>query len=79
MPRYRFTQTYQSSYGDGKEGDEIDCPESAADDINRDAPGTLVPVRAKAEPKADEDAAETHSLDAPPADRMQRTSKKRSA
>lgn len=47
MPEYRFTQRYRSSYGAGDEGDVVDLTDEQAADINRDSPGTLVPVEAE--------------------------------
>jgi hypothetical protein len=43
--RYTATQSYKSSYLPGgiAAGEVIDLTESEAEDINRDAPGTLVP------------------------------------
>jgi len=64
MARYRFQQTYRSSYGAGTEGDEVELTIEQAADINRDAPGTLVMAR---EHKAD---ADTRAPDAPAHDRQ---------
>ena len=64
MARYRFQQTYRSSYGAGTEGDEVELTIDEAQAINRDAPGTLVMVR---EHKAD---ADTRAPDAPAHDRQ---------
>jgi hypothetical protein len=43
--KYTATQSYKSSYLPGgiAAGEVIDLTESEAEDINRDAPGTLVP------------------------------------
>lgn len=71
MPAYQFQQTYRSSYGRGDEGDVVDLTEQQAADINRDAPGTLVPHTAKP------DDAETRALDAPPANRQVTGGRKR--
>lgn len=59
MARYRFQQTYKSSYGAGTEGDEVELTDEQAHDINRDAPGTLAPVEA-----------DTRAPDAPAHDRQ---------
>lgn len=68
MPRYRFTQTYRSSYGAGDRDQVIELDETQAANINRDAPGTLEPV------------AETRAPDAPPHDRqIARAPQKRTA
>lgn len=64
MARYRFQQTYRSSYGAGTEGDEVDLTIEQAHDINRDAPGTLVMVRER------HDDADTRAPDAPAHDRQ---------
>jgi hypothetical protein len=48
MAEYVFTQRYRSSYGHGDQGDVVDLTEAEAADINRDAPGTLEVVEAKA-------------------------------
>lgn len=65
---FRVTQNYQSSLGAYAKGDVVTLPEDFAAHINRDAPGTLEPV---------EDVAKTRVVDAPPADRMVRTSRRR--
>jgi hypothetical protein len=43
--KYTATQTYKSSYLPGgiAAGEVIDLTDAEAEDINRDAPGTLVP------------------------------------
>ena len=48
MPSYTFTQRYRSSYGSGDQGDIQELSELDAENINRDSPGTLELVEAKA-------------------------------
>jgi hypothetical protein len=48
MAEYRFTQRYRSSYGEGAKGDVVELTEAEAEAINRDAPGTLEPVKSGA-------------------------------
>ena len=52
MARWRFTQTYRSSYGAGVKGDEVELDDEVAAAIERDAPGTLVAVKAVETPPA---------------------------
>lgn len=59
MTAYRFTQRYRSSYGAGDEGDVVDLTDEHAADINRDSPGTLVPVET-----------EERAVEKPPANRQ---------
>lgn len=42
----RFTRNYRSSYGAGQAGDVVDLDEELVAAINRDSPGTLMPVAA---------------------------------
>lgn len=65
MARFRATQDYRSGLGDFTAGQEVDLPEDMAAHINRDSPGTLEPVAA------------TRQIDAPPADRMVKTARRR--
>ena len=67
MSNYRATQRYASSYFPGgvAAGEVYDLDADVAEDINRDAPGTLEPVVATPEP-------EVREVKAPPHDRMVR-------
>lgn len=84
MPRYRFTQDYSGDYGKGEKDSEVELSEADAAQLNVDAPGTLVVVKAKHEPEPDA-VPEPAELDADkqvhdaPHDRMMHKSKKRGA
>lgn len=70
MAAYLVTQDYRSGLGAFGEGQTVELDDELAAHIERDSPGTLVRVSA---------LPETRTLDAPPADRMIKTARKRGA
>lgn len=70
MGKFRVTQNYRSGLGIFDAGDVVELADDFAAHINRDAPGTLEPAY-EALPPAE------RAPDAPPADRMVKSARRR--
>lgn len=70
MVRYIVGHNYTSNLGAFVEGSEVEINDDFAAHINRDSPGTLLPVN---------DAPKARAEDHPPHDRMIKTARKRGA
>ena len=70
MGRYIVGHNYTSNLGAFVQGSDVEINDDLAAHINRDSPGTLLPVN---------EAPEARAEDHPPHDRMVKTARKRGA